>query len=419
MDKCPICLDDLDESSPALPCGHRCHADCLGQLSEATGSAPTRRGLVIACPSCRQKSRVAAQTPVAAFDVGDEVYALWGHRWYPGVVDDVLEDGYEIAWDEEDASNEVPAGRVRARVQPVPVAAPRNTPEPQAAPARPPSRSLRRDPRCPCGPPPSRSLRDRRCLRRPLRTRLDPKAPAPAKKDNPLSEEALERQRARSRRYKRKERKRERAREAKKQKRLQYLRENYPNQRADDGDADDAPARTPEPAVDTCVETPFTAPCGFTYDGTPTAALVPADESRKYTFFCCAASGKPAEKFVGVGVQTIKDNLKFAKSALPFASRTVQSSLPPKLKHLESILAACQGTKATMLKCNIKCRSSVHDMIQFRRTLSMLPPEFAHHSMHKRQKIARALGVPVGGVQSVGGSKARSQSPSPERSDCG
>ena len=118
MDKCPICLDDLDESSPALACGHRCHANCLGQLAEVTGSAPTRRGLVIACPSCRQKSRVAAQTPVVAFDAGDEVYALWGHRWYPGVVDAVLENGYEIAWDGEDTSNEVPAGRVRARVQP-------------------------------------------------------------------------------------------------------------------------------------------------------------------------------------------------------------------------------------------------------------------------------------------------------------
>ena len=118
MDKCPICLDDLDESSPALACGHRCHANCLGHLAEANGSAPTRRGLVIACPSCRQKSRVAAQTPIVAFDAGDEVYALWGHRWSPGVVDAVLENGYEIAWDGEDTSNEVPAGRVRARVQP-------------------------------------------------------------------------------------------------------------------------------------------------------------------------------------------------------------------------------------------------------------------------------------------------------------
>ena len=258
MDNCPICLEDLDAASPVLPCGHRCHASCLGQLAEANGWAATRRGTVIPCPSCRQEARVAAPTPVAAFGVGDEVYALWGHRWYPGVVDEVLEDGYEIAWDAEDATNEVPAARVRARVQPVPaptaVATPRDTPEPQAAPARPPSRSLRRDPRCPCGPPPSRSLRDRRCLRRPLRTRLEPKAPAPAKKIR--SEEALERQRAHRKKYKREERERERARKAKKQKRIEELRENYPNQRADNGDADDASAHTPAPAAETCVAPP-------------------------------------------------------------------------------------------------------------------------------------------------------------------
>ena len=75
-----------------------------------------------------------------------------------------------------------------------------------------------------------------------------------------------------------------------------------------------------------------------------------------------------------MNVKTIEKNLKLAKSALPFASRTVQSSLPPKLKHVEVILAACQEVKASMLKCYIKCRSSVHDMIQFRRTLSMPPP---------------------------------------------
>ena len=146
MDNCPICLEDLDAASPVLSCGHRFHNSCLGQLADATGSAPTRRGRVIACPSCRQESRVAAQTPVATFGVGDEVYALWGHRWYPGIVDELRQDAYEIAWDGEDASNEVPAARVRARVQPVPaptaVATPRNTPEPQAAPARPQLRPL-------------------------------------------------------------------------------------------------------------------------------------------------------------------------------------------------------------------------------------------------------------------------------------
>ena len=92
-----------------------------------------------------------------------------------------------------------------------------------------------------------------------------------------------------------------------------------------------------------------------------------------------------------MNVKTIEKNLKLAKSLLPFASRTVQSSLPPKLKHVELILAACQEEKASMLKCYIKCRAAVHDMIQFRKTLSMLPPELAHHSLNKRQKIAQDL----------------------------
>ena len=126
MENCPICLEDLDGASPVLPCGHRCHASCLGQLAEANGSAPTRRGLVIACPSCRQESRVAAPTPVAAFDVGDAVLALWGHKWFPGEVYAVKDGGsaYEIAWDDEDSSNTIPASRVRAAPVTVDVDAP-------------------------------------------------------------------------------------------------------------------------------------------------------------------------------------------------------------------------------------------------------------------------------------------------------
>ena len=89
---------------------------------------------------------------------------------------------------------------------------------------------------------------------------MEPKAPAPAKKMR--SEAARERQRTSSNKWKREERERERAREAKKQKRIEELRENYPNQRADDGDADDAPAHTPAPAVETCMET-TTPPCRF------------------------------------------------------------------------------------------------------------------------------------------------------------
>ena len=91
---------------------------------------------------------------------------------------------------------------------------------------------------------------------------MEPKAPAPAKKMR--SEAGRERQRAHSKKWKREERERERAREAKKQKRFEELRENYPKQRADDGDADDAPAHAPAPAVETCMETttpPFRFDC--------------------------------------------------------------------------------------------------------------------------------------------------------------
>ena len=138
MDNCPICLEDLDAASPVLPCGHRCHASCLGQLADATGNAATRRGAVIACPSCRQESRVAAPPPVAAFGVGDAVLALWGHKWYPGEVYAVKDGGsaYEIAWDDEDSSNEIPASRVRAAQLMVDVDAP--TARDTSAPAAPP-----------------------------------------------------------------------------------------------------------------------------------------------------------------------------------------------------------------------------------------------------------------------------------------
>ena len=44
--------------------------------------------------NCRITSRVAPYKP-AAYDVGDRVSALWGYKWYPGVVDEVLEGGYK------------------------------------------------------------------------------------------------------------------------------------------------------------------------------------------------------------------------------------------------------------------------------------------------------------------------------------
>ena len=120
MDECPICLDDLDESSPALGCGHRCHAHCLGQLAHALGSTPTRRGTKLSCPTCRRESRVAICAPhTAEFSVGDAVLGLWGHRWFPGVVDAVIDGGraYEIAYDDGDHA-EVTANHCRRRHDP-------------------------------------------------------------------------------------------------------------------------------------------------------------------------------------------------------------------------------------------------------------------------------------------------------------
>ena len=50
------------------------------------------------------------------FSIGTQVTALWGHRWYAGTVDDILDGGraYEIAWADEETCNEVPAADVRA-----------------------------------------------------------------------------------------------------------------------------------------------------------------------------------------------------------------------------------------------------------------------------------------------------------------
>ena len=93
MDQCSICLESLDDGGVvALACNHRFHAACLAQMAGAVGTATTRRGSLTACPNCRTVSRVA---PVAtpAFSVGDRVLALWGHKFYPGVVDEVVDSG--------------------------------------------------------------------------------------------------------------------------------------------------------------------------------------------------------------------------------------------------------------------------------------------------------------------------------------
>ena len=115
-DQCSICLDALDSGVAALACGHRFHAACLASMAGAVGmaSSTSRRGTLTACPNCRTTSRVAPVTS-AAHGVGDKVLALWGYKWYPGVVDEVLDGGraYKIAWDDGE-EGEVTAAHVRA-----------------------------------------------------------------------------------------------------------------------------------------------------------------------------------------------------------------------------------------------------------------------------------------------------------------
>ena len=160
---CSICLDALDNGVVALPCGHRFHAACLAQCAAAVGTAATtsRRGTLTACPNCRTTSRVAPAATSAPFSVGDRVLALWGHKWFPGDVYAVKDGGsaYEIAWDDEDSSNTIPASRVRAapltvdvdvpparEVRPAAVVTPRAA-TPPASPMAPAPREL--------GPPPA------------------------------------------------------------------------------------------------------------------------------------------------------------------------------------------------------------------------------------------------------------------------
>ena len=51
--------------------------------------------------------------PETPFKVGDRVQARWGKRWFAGVVEEVVEGGYEVAWADEETSNEIPAKDVR------------------------------------------------------------------------------------------------------------------------------------------------------------------------------------------------------------------------------------------------------------------------------------------------------------------
>ena len=58
-------------------------------------------------------ARTWGRPQMMPFKVGDRVQARWGKRWFAGVVDEIVEGGYEIAWADEESSNEVRAADVR------------------------------------------------------------------------------------------------------------------------------------------------------------------------------------------------------------------------------------------------------------------------------------------------------------------
>ena len=51
--------------------------------------------------------------PETPFKVGDRVQARWGKRWFAGVVEEITDRGYEIAWAGEETCNEIKAADVR------------------------------------------------------------------------------------------------------------------------------------------------------------------------------------------------------------------------------------------------------------------------------------------------------------------
>ena len=67
-------------------------------------------------PRKHKRKFIKEEGMAETFSIGTHVTALWGHRWYAGVVDDILDGGraYEIAWADEETCNEVPAADVRA-----------------------------------------------------------------------------------------------------------------------------------------------------------------------------------------------------------------------------------------------------------------------------------------------------------------
>ncbi len=77
---------------------------------DTTGDAALAHRLAL---GLRDGGRSPAPVPAARLARGDSVEARWGGRWYPGVIDNVMEGGYEIVWDEDGSANEILARDVR------------------------------------------------------------------------------------------------------------------------------------------------------------------------------------------------------------------------------------------------------------------------------------------------------------------
>jgi len=94
---------------------------------DTTGDAALAHRLAL---GLRDGGRSPAPPSAARLTRGDSVEARWGGRWYPGVIDNVMEGGYEIVWDEDGSANEILARDVR----PSKTAKPRaSVPKPRAA----------------------------------------------------------------------------------------------------------------------------------------------------------------------------------------------------------------------------------------------------------------------------------------------
>ena len=99
-----------------VPCSTSCSLPGASRWAKDTDETGDSRSL----PQLSQEKSVAPFAPAAAFGVGDAVLALWGHRWFPGVVEEVIAGGhaFRIVWDDDDACNEIPARHVRRNPRP-------------------------------------------------------------------------------------------------------------------------------------------------------------------------------------------------------------------------------------------------------------------------------------------------------------